>query len=479
MKLPRSNVFWSGFEAATAAALSFASVFIVARIVGPAELGIGAAAVSLHVLFWIVVNAIFADALVQRPSVSEEQAISAVWAAGAVGICGAVLQALLGWAVAASLGDPRLVAMSLLLAATLPIVGVGGAMQGLLTRNRQYRALAGRTLIGQGLGTATGIVAALAGAGAWALVLQQGVTSLVGALTLVLRAPVRPRALFHWPLVRDLLPIGVPLVASTLVQHCRYRLFALIIGATAGPAVLGEVHMAFRLVDTVRDLAITALWRLALPTMSERQHDLRALRASLDRLLSLSGVVLFPAIGGMVVLLRPVVTLLLGPVWIPAAQAATLLAVLAAWNFLSFPGGVAVVARGRPHLALMISLAATVLTVAGAAVLRPASPLDAVWVWIGAQLLILPPSCMVMAHVLRTDLLAPLRAGFPALGLAAFATAVALLVPWLWDIPDRSLAGALVPVLIGAAIYLPGAWLLLSGSVRGALQAVGLATRTA
>ena len=72
-----------------------------------------------------------------------------------------------------SLGDNRLVTMSVVLALPLPLVGAAGPVQGLLTRNRAYRTLAVRTLIGQGLGTLTGIASALAGAGAWALVLQQ------------------------------------------------------------------------------------------------------------------------------------------------------------------------------------------------------------------------------------------------------------------------------------------------------------------
>ncbi len=53
--------------------------------------------------------------------------------------------------------------MSVLLALPLPLVGAAGPIQGLLTRNRAYKALAGRTLIGQGLGTITGIAAALTG----------------------------------------------------------------------------------------------------------------------------------------------------------------------------------------------------------------------------------------------------------------------------------------------------------------------------
>ena len=63
----------------------------------------------------------------------------------------------------------------------------------------------------------------------------------------------------------------------------RYRLFALLIGGTAGAASLGQVHMAFRLVDAVRYLAFTAQWRLMLPLLSERQDDLPALQADMEQ----------------------------------------------------------------------------------------------------------------------------------------------------------------------------------------------------
>lgn len=186
------HVFWSGLEAGTAAGLSFVSAFIVARLIGPAEVGIAAAAVSVHVMLWVTVNALFADAIVQRASLDDRVMASAIWASTAAGVVAAAIQIAAGPLLGALLTDPRLPAMSALLALPLPLVGAGGAMQGMLTRDRNYRALAGRTLIGQGLGTLAGIAAALAGAGAWALVLQQMVSATAGALALLLRANWRP-----------------------------------------------------------------------------------------------------------------------------------------------------------------------------------------------------------------------------------------------------------------------------------------------
>ena len=161
---------------------------------------------------------------------------------------------------------------------------------------------------------------ALAGAGAWALVVQQLVISGGGALALLLRSPAAGPIVSR-QILRELLRIGLPLTASTLVQHGRYRLFALLIGGTAGASSLGQVHMAFRLVDAVRELAFTAQWRLMLPLLSERQHDLPALRAGVDRCLAWSSLLAFPLCAVMAVAMQPLVATLLGPVWhLPARR---------------------------------------------------------------------------------------------------------------------------------------------------------------
>lgn len=479
MRLFQSNVFWSGLEAGMSAGLSFVSAFVIARIVGPAQVGVGAAVVAVHVLLWVVVNALFADALVQRMNVDDEEASSALWASTLVGVLAAVVQAAVALPIAAAIGDQRIVTMSLLLALPLPLVGAGGVMQGLLTRNREYRVLAGRALIGQGGGTLTGIALALLGYGAWAIVAQQLVTSLFGALSLVLRTPWRPHLVMRWRPVRELLNIGFPLVMSTLVQHSRYRLFALLIGGTAGATALGQVHMAFRLVDTVRELVSTAFWRLSLPTMSERQRDLPALRASAARFLELTGLVLFPLFGAMLVVIDPLVRVLLGHVWAPSANASAVLIVVTMYNFLYAPAGVALVARGITRITLGAMLCMTLLTLTGVLVFHPATPQAAVWVWAVAQMIVLPVMQFTTARLLGDSVFAQIRAGLPALGLAIAAIVAALVVPHALGLPTQPLLLIVERLAVGALVYLPAALFLLRGSVMAALRTVGMRRRPA
>jgi O-antigen/teichoic acid export membrane protein len=352
--------------------------------------------------------------------------------------------------------------MSALLALALPLVGAAGPVQGMLTRNRAYKALAGRTLIGQGLGTITGIVAALAGAGAWSIVLQQFVVSLAGALALLVCCPSRPGFVVRRQDLRDMLRIGLPLTASTLIQHGRYRVFALLIGGTAGAAALGQVHMAFRLVDTVRDLAFTAQWRLMLPLLSERQDDLRGLRASLDRCLAWSSLLAFPLCGAMALSIQPLVQILLGPVWQPSGAAALPLIALTAWLFLAFPSGVAVIASGMPRYALIGNIAALAATVLGVMLIRPASPIDAVLVWLGAQLFISPYLLHANARVLRTRPLRPLRAGVPMLAAVLLASIAAFVLPHVMGEPQSPVTLIVLRLLIAIAVGVPSVLLLVA-----------------
>ena len=145
---------------------------------------------------------------------------------------------------------------------------------------------------------------------------------------------------FSCNLNRSLLTIGVPLTASTLVLIARYRLFAVLIGGTAGAAMLGQVHVAFRLVDTVRELTFTALWRLMLPVLSEYQHDRRAMLAQVDRWLRWCAVVVFPLCLLLAIGLTQVVALLMGPNWAATGQAA-------AW-----PEALGIILKGAAPLSL-------------------------------------------------------------------------------------------------------------------------------
>ena len=243
------------------------------------------------------------------------------------------------------------------------------------------------------------------------MVCQQAVTSLVGALALLIGRGWRPSWCFDKATVKSLLTLGVPLTASTLVLIARYRLFAILIGGSAGAAVLGQVHIAFRLVDTVRDLTFTALWRLMLPALSEHQHDRAAMLTEVDRWLRRSACVIVPLCLALPVMLTQVVEVIMGPKWAAAGQAAIPLVGLMALSALMFPSGGG---PGRRRTGEAHSLRQHGLDAAGMRRRRPVPPRRSPTCRDGlvrTQLLVFPYAMWVNARALGVNMLRPLSGG--------------------------------------------------------------------
>ena len=454
--LKLSDIAWPAAEAGGSAMLAIVSSFVVARVVGPAEVGMAATIVSVHVLLWVVVNALFADAVVQHADIDHESLSAAFWASTAVGVAMMAVQAISGWGLAWLMEDDRLPAMAMTLAVSLPLVGGAGVVQGILTRDRAFRWVALRTLIGNGIGTCFGIVAAIQGLGAWAIVGQQAVSSGLGAVVLIVCAGWSPDFRWRWSSVRRLLRVGLPLTAGTLILLARYRVFAILLGANAGAPALGQVHIAFRLVDTVRDVSFTALWRLFLPDLSRHQHDQHAMLACVDRLLRLSSLIMLPLCGALVVSLVPFVALALGPDWQDAGKAAIPLVVLMAALAVTFPSGVALVAAGQPQRPLYANLAALVATSAGVVAWQPQTAQEAVAIWCASQVLVIPYVARASARALGVGLLRPLREAVPMTVLTALAVFLSLTIPDRFGLATTPLHQLGWQLAVGLAVVVGG-----------------------
>jgi O-antigen/teichoic acid export membrane protein len=162
----------------------------------------------------------------------------------------------------------------------------------------------------------------------------------------------------------------------------------------------------------------------------------------------------------MAVVMQPLVAALLGPAWASCGEAALPLIALTAWLFLAFPAGVAVIARGEARYTLIANIAGTVATAAGVLLLRPATPLQAVLVWLGAQVFVTPYVLWSNAHVLGTTALRPIRAGVPLLAASVLATIAAFGLPQAMAELQSPVSLIALRLLITVAVGMPVALLL-------------------
>ncbi len=379
---------WVVAETATSAVFSLVGLLFVARVIGPQQAGLGALAASAFLLVEGPASMLFGDALMQRRHLSPEHIATAFWVTLGVSVVAAAALALLAPLIAAASSLPEMVPMLQVLALLLPLSGLGGMFSGLALRERWYRLLALRTLLGQPLALAAGIAAGMHGAGAWALVVQQCVASVAGFALMALWFKPWPAPRIDRPALKELWAVAGPQVTALVVMTGRYRAFLLVLGLTSSELVVAATHVAFRMVDVAGSIVVSAIGRLAAPRLAALQHNRTGLAecfGMLSRWQSLGGL---PVALGLAVVAPRLIEALMGPAWVGAAAPAQVVGISAALWIAGGPVMALWLAMGRTRMNLWVQGIACVLPLLLMAILRPATPAMAAWCWASTALLL-------------------------------------------------------------------------------------------
>ena len=123
-------------------------------------------------------------ALVQRKQITEAHRSTTFWITLAAGLLFTLLGIGASGLAAAAFGQPEVRDLFAVMSLTFVITSLGATQSALLMRSMNFRALELRIVIGTVLGGIVGVAAAVAGWGAWAIVLQQVTLSVVSTMLL-------------------------------------------------------------------------------------------------------------------------------------------------------------------------------------------------------------------------------------------------------------------------------------------------------
>ena len=301
---------------------------------------------------------------------------------------------------------------------------------------------------------ALAIPLAVAGTGAWALVLGQAGSATIGAVAAWLLAGWRPRrADVDMETGRQLLRFGRPLLWSNLLAMFNDRVDNWVTGRLLGPAALGVYAMSFRLATLPRTGFTFVMSRVLFPTMTVLQGDEPRLREAFLRGLHWVAACAMPASAGLALIAPEIVGVVLGPRWAEAVAPLRVLAGFALVSALAATTGDVFKATGRSVLIFRIGLVHSVALWAGLALLAPQG---VGWVALAVTIASCCSSTVAFACVLVT------------LRLRATALARALWAP------------ALATAVMAGALLLAGGLPLAAGPLRlGVLGGLGIVSYVA
>jgi O-antigen/teichoic acid export membrane protein len=342
-----SGVRWNAVATFGCQTVRFVTSITLARLLAPEYFGLLAMA-EVFVGFAGTFSTMgFSKAIVQRKRISEELLCSLFFVTLAIGCLVALILAcaspLFAWIYGNPEVDPIISALSLTFILGAPCL----VPAALLTRRLAFNRLAIIDLSCTALSAAAAITLARLGWGVWALVWPTVTVLLIRVPMMYVASGWRPKLLFQWSEVRNVLGFGGNLTGFTIVNYFSRQSDKFIVGFFLGPSPLAYYSLAYNIMLRPLSAVTDVLGRVMFPAFSRMQDDDAWLKAAYLRACGAIAFVTFPLMLGMTALARPFVGIVLGEKWLPAIPILVVLAPLGALQSIQETVGQIFLAKGR------------------------------------------------------------------------------------------------------------------------------------
>lgn len=357
----RSNARWIALIQMSRVGVQLLSLLLLSRLLSPRDFGLAALAAVVTNFAMLLRDLGTAAALIQKPRLDEHTIATAFWISSGMGLLLGVMAAAGAPLLAALMHAPEVRGLLLVLAIAFPISGSTTMHQALLERQGRFATVARIEISSVLAGFAIAVIAALAGTGAYSLVLQTVAIALLSSVQFWLSVAWRPRWLWDRAACAQLWRFGAHLSAANIANYISRNADSLIIGRVLGAAALGPYSVAYRIMlFPLYNLTFVAS-RALFPVMSRQQHDPQQLERLYLRSLSVIAFFAAPLMAGLWVLREPFVAVALGSHWTTVPALIAWLAPTGLLQSLLSPAGSVLMALGRTDLQLKIGLVATLL----------------------------------------------------------------------------------------------------------------------
>lgn len=310
-----TSLLWKVFERGGSSLTAMLVQIVMARLLAPDDFG----ALAIMLVFVnfgnVIVQSGLNTALVQAPGVTRDDYTTVFWMSAALAAAIYVVVFLSAPTIASFYGMPGLVWPLRVIALIFVVNAYNSVQVAKVTRDLEMRKLFNATMASAVSSGIAGCLAALAGAGVWALVIQQLLYQVVNCVVLAAQVSWAPRLVFRVSRARELFSFGWKLLVSSLLETFQQSLSDLVIGRQFSSAQLGLVAQGKKYPQALGGMLDSAIQSVMLSTFSHVQKDRARVRHILRRSLQMSCFAIFPAMCLLAVTAGEIVPALLGDQW--------------------------------------------------------------------------------------------------------------------------------------------------------------------
>lgn len=436
-----------------ASQLIYAAVGIVlANVVSKEAFGIVGVMLVFQAFALIFVDGGFGAALLQKKETDSEDYSTVFWFN--LSVSAAIYIVL--WFAAPLISalfhhTEELIAMSRVMFLSFVFNGLGIVQGNRLMKQMDVRKLTVANLTGQVAGGVLGIVLALQGFEAWAIVWQSVSHSLIRGAMLWFGSSWRPRLIFSRKAFRHIFRMGMSVFSTSFLNTVCLNVYTFIIGVFYPLASLGVYTQADKWSKMGSASVSQVFTATFLPLMSRFQDSASDFNRVMGKTNRMAAFITLPCLGGLIVMGAPIFHVLFGNKWdaaIPLFQILAARGILVV--FISLLGNY-MLSLGRAGSIVRVEMVKDLTTIGAIFATLPFGTIEAlVWGQGAASLVTLIYVTAVLLAATGYGFRRMLLDILPYLLTAALAAAVALLLS-LWI--QNALLLLLCQLTAGIAIY--------------------------
>lgn len=302
------------------------SLMVLARLLGPKDYGLVGMVTAFTGVLGLFRDFGLSSAAVQRATVTEEQSSTLFWVNILVGALLGLLTVAMAPAIAAFYHEPRLIAVTAVMAVGFLFNAIGVQHSVRLQRQMRFTTLAVIGTVSLMVGTLVAIAGAKAGYGYWALVAMTVISPLIATIGFWVAAAWVPGMPQRRAGIRSMMRFGGTLTLNGLLAYLAYNAEKILIGRFWGADAIGIYGRAYQLINIPTDNLNSAVGEVAFSALSRLQDDLSRLKSYFLKGYSLVLGLTLPITVACALFANDIIFVLLGPKWKEAAPIFCLLA---------------------------------------------------------------------------------------------------------------------------------------------------------
>jgi len=257
----------------------------------------------------------FGSALIQKRGATQTDMCSIFYFNIVVGILAAGLLCIVAPWIAEFYNQPILSSMTMVLSITLVINSFGVVQTTSIIKNIDFKLLSKVTAVSSVISGVISVILAVNGFGVWSLVALQVSDSFFRTVTLWFINTWRPEWIFSFDSLKEMFGFGSRLLLTNLLNQFFNNIHFIVIGKLFSASELGYFTRAKSLQELPSNTFSDMVGRVTFPVLSSIQDDPIRIRQGFKKVLTGTALVIFPMMIGLMVISRPLVTILLTDKW--------------------------------------------------------------------------------------------------------------------------------------------------------------------